>query len=307
MTDVQPEEVEAILAMVGEDRRRKEVAQRDFRQPRRLDQEGIATVRRLVSRALAGVDKHLTATLRASHPLALVDASETSAEGLLAQARAPLAMARFEVDGQPGWVRWDVPTAVTCIERVLGSSSGSASERRLSRTERRMLCELLGGVVRPVADALGVRCERFASIGEPADIGSWRDGARGGDAHRLRIEIGYERPEGASAFEIWMPGVSRAPGLTGASCEAASALPEHLCAVDVVVSASLGAVEVRLADLLALDPGDVIPLEAPAGAPIELCVDGRAVATAELGARKGRRVVRIASVRPAPEDEEEER
>ena len=72
-------------------------------------------------------------------------------------------------------------------------------------------------------------------------------------------------------------------------------LPEHLDLVPVAISARLGAADLPLAELLALEVGDVIPLGVDAGAPLEVWAEDRPWAQAMLGASAGRLALRLHS------------
>jgi flagellar motor switch protein FliN/FliY len=72
--------------------------------------------------------------------------------------------------------------------------------------------------------------------------------------------------------------------------------------MDVVleVSVELGRCAMRIGDVLALGTGAVVALDRPAGAPVDVLVNGRPIARAEVVAVDERYGVRIAQVLTAP-------
>ncbi|HKX46678.1 MAG TPA: FliM/FliN family flagellar motor C-terminal domain-containing protein, partial [Planctomycetota bacterium] len=85
---------------------------------------------------------------------------------------------------------------------------------------------------------------------------------------------------------------------------AVAALPSHLGGVACGLTVQLGGADISLADLLALEVGDVVELDARADRPVRVTVEGRGVATAVLGLSGARLAVRL--LEPLPTDETDE-
>ena len=82
-SQVEPEEVEAILAAVGDpERTPPEVESRDFRQPRRLSAEGLDALRRGFEGAVADVQAGLGTILGEDLPVRFGSVREVPADGL---------------------------------------------------------------------------------------------------------------------------------------------------------------------------------------------------------------------------------
>ena len=79
-------------------------------------------------------------------------------------------------------------------------------------------------------------------------------------------------------------------------------LPEHLGPVDVTISAQLAGCEVSLDQLLALEAGDVIPIDARVGDLAVVKVEGCAFARARLGQHRGQLAIRIEQLEAKPEE-----
>ena len=118
----------------------------------------------------------------------------------------------------------------------------------------------MGALLQRVAAALGVTLANPRMISKREDVGAWNDSGTGADRARLRVQLDFEGPGGPSAIDLYLPGV-RAPGdEQGGTLES---LPTHLAPVSVELAARLGACDVPLGELLRLEVGDVIPLDAP--------------------------------------------
>jgi flagellar motor switch protein FliM len=70
-------------------------------------------------------------------------------------------------------------------------------------------------------------------------------------------------------------------------------LASHLEAAQVTVTSVLANTTIRLTDLLALQPGDVILTEKPAGAPLTLLVEGKRKFIGNLGQYRGNRAFKV--------------
>lgn len=290
--NVEPEEAQALLGDPAGPSQ-AEVLARDFAVPRRLSARRLKWIERDARERLKRLEQELQSTLREPHSLTLTGLSESSAVDLFAELSQPFAMIRFSVDGQPGWVQWEVAAAIQTIELVLGASEPQdAEERRLSHVESKVLQQILEPIVRGIASVSGVEITSPFVVDQPESIGSWEDVGPRADPQRLVFEVEIEGPCGKSTVTAYLPGVRDD---TGAEATEAAALPTHLGNVPVRLGAVLGAIEVPLAELLRLEVGDVIPLNARVGEPLDVSVDGRICASATLGANNGVLAVRIES------------
>lgn len=293
VSNVEPEEAQAILDLMDPGAgAAPQVTERDFRHPRRL---GIAMLDELRRRTLAGVPEiqaRLAEILCATHSLELGSLSEISADGLFDDLTPPFAVLRFEVAGQPAWIVWETEAAVAAVEKILGSAA-EGEVRRLSHVEAKVLAELLGCVAAGVAEALGVEVAGRKVVQGHEDVGSWRDAGEGADPHRLSIELSFAGPGSESTLVVHLPGFGTDSQSTETDLEAPAELPAHLVDVEVEVSARIEGCEVPLDQLLSLEEGDVIPLEARVGDPTLVAVEGKTFAHGRLGTHRGQLAVRI--------------
>jgi len=301
-TNVEPHEAQAILDAVQPVADRDgvgDVQPRDFARPLRLSDPALEQLRRKVQAVLADCEKELSRALRGEHALELVELGEQSVEGLFDELAEPFALVRFAVDGQPAWVRWDVAGAVAAVEVALGASAPAGGERALSAVERGLLDRLLSSVARRIGAALGLQIGPGHVVEAPEEAGSWADGGPGADRARLRVHLSLDGPGGSSGLDLWLPGIGAEPE-PGAALPAT--LPAHLDQVTVLLAARLGARDVPLAELLAIEEGDVIPLETSSEALLDVLAEDVPCAQARLGCSAGRLALRIETLGPPRED-----
>lgn len=296
-SNVEPEEVQAILDLTAEDAGHPtEVVPRDFARPIRLSPAELEAARLQLRQALPAAEAELSRALRSAHALQLVEADEANVEGLFANLEEPFAVVRFEVGGQPGWLVWESSAALTAVEVALGASDPRAVEpRRPSAVERSVLVRILSAVLGKFAATLGIEIERARVPEIVDDLGSWRDGGPASDRRRLHVHLAFDGPGGASAMRVYLPGIDPREGPARSRAQA-PALPAHLEQVKVSVAARLGQSEIPLAELLAIEPGDVIPLAAPADEALHVYLEDRPCARGVLGSHHGNLAVQITEV-----------
>lgn len=301
--DVEPEELQALL----EDEpapapARGETVPRDFSAPLRLDARALEALRRRVRSGLPAVERAFAEALRRTWPLDVEELREIGCEGLFARAARPLCVVRFRVDGQPGWLSWRPEAALAAIEAALGAHAPVASEPRpFTRVERALLEQLLTGVARAACAALELAPQDLALVHDAEQLGSWRDGGAAADPGRLHVSLTVDGPGRASRLDLYLPCVhGPAPQATAAA--AVKTPPRHAEGVDVELAAELGSTAVPLAELLRLEVGDVIPLDARVDQPLAVRIEGRPFALARLGARAGELALRIERLH-APDDD----
>ncbi len=275
------------------------VAERDFGQPRRLTQCALLKAGRRVEAVLSEAEQDLVRWLRAPVRLEFASVGEVDAREVFAQAQDPLAAFRFRTGGQLGWMVWENPASVAAVERVLGATEAEEHEgeglpcRPLSRLERSVLLRLWKTTLTVIGSALGLELEELTAVGERRQTGSALDVDRAPDLHRLAVELEFIGGPLDSRVRLYLP---LAPGSLLAPKSAlptVKQLPAHLDGVPLEVSVELGRAELQLSDLLALEPGDVIPLDSAISKPLTLEVDGRPVADVRLGRAHGRLAARL--------------
>ena len=302
--ELDPEEAEALRALAEPPPSGavpvRAVEPRDFARPMRLSPRELEAAAANVRRALATAGAEFARAVRGCGELRLVDATEVSAERLRDGLAEPLAALTFEVDGQPGWLLCELPSALAVVEVALGSSdSDELPERALSAVERQVFLRLFAPLVETLGAVLGVAASSAAVPRALEELGSWRDGGEQADRRRLLLQLELDGPRAPGVVRIYYPGID--PRHAGASAPS-SELPPHLTGVRIDLAARLGASDIPLAELLALEPGDVIPLSKRADEPLNVYAEDELRARAELGSKHGRLALRIVEVGPGEEN-----
>jgi len=278
--------------VLGRKKPAQRVAARDFARPRRLSPERAKAFALTLENHLPALEKRLREACGQTFGLKLAGLDEGDADGLLRSLAEPLCVLRFRAAKALGWLLWDSAAAVAAVEAVFGARAAAATARRLSPSETRVATQLLGEVARGVAEVLGTTLSEPALVQVATELGDWHDAGPEAESHRLVIALEIRAGEGTSLLRVCLPGLS-----AGADAATAAPLPEslpaHLEHLEVELSACLSGCALTLDQLLALEEGDVIPLEARLGDPTTLSVEGLTLAQARLGSHQGRLAVRI--------------
>jgi len=280
-----------IQAVLGRKKPAQGVAARDFRQPRRLGEKRLAALRLALENALAALEKRLAETSGVRVALALGTLGEADAEKVLASLGEAPCVLRFRCQHALAWGGWDPAAAVCVVEAILGAKGGKPAARKLSPTETRIALSFLGEIARSVTGVLALATSDFALVQAQTELGSWREDGAEAESYRFEVPLELRLGDQASTLRLYLPGL--AGDEPAASASVPEALPAHLVEVEVELSARLRGCELSLEQLLALEAGDVIPLEARLGDPTTLSVEGLTLAQGRLGRHRGRLAVRI--------------
>ena len=305
--DVTQEEIEALLEQLRPLARSKplpaDVRERDFEVPSRLGARKLVQLRERLAGTLTAIRRGLATSLRGAVELDLADVVEVDVGKRLDELEPPFAVVRFRVAGEPGWIVWELEGAIAAIEIALGATDTEETEERaLSAVERGMLRELLEPLLSELTRSIGLTPSDLSVCEGLEDLGSWREAGDRADPQRLALQLRFEGPGGESTLRTYLPGV--VPGRGEGQTPAPDApLPANLREVPVDVSARLGAADIPLSELLAIEPGDVVPLGVPDDELVTLWVEDRPCARARLGSHLGMLAVHIDHFeRPDDED-----
>jgi len=294
-----PQELEAILAAVAHKSASVTgpALTRDFARPQRLSADERAELRERLVRALPLLERELSNVLRARARVSLSDVDEIDAAAAIGELRPPMAVAPFQARGQPCWLVWESVAAVAALELALGAPEAKGGEaRKLTSVEGMLFKRVATSIVRELGVVLDFDPDglRIATLLE--ELGSPRDAGDQYDPRRLLVLLEIEIPTGTSSLRLYLP----APKIERVDARVKSALgaslPAHLDLVPLSISARLGAADLPLAELLALEVGDVIPLGVAADEPLEVWAEDRPWASALLGSSAGRLALRLHSL-----------
>ncbi|MDG1984769.1 MAG: FliM/FliN family flagellar motor C-terminal domain-containing protein [Planctomycetota bacterium] len=314
---VEPEEAAALAATMnteeeGAGSRVSVVVPRDFTEPRTLSADRINRIHKTLSARLQAMANLLAGPLRGHPTLSVGEVSEVNAQGLFDDLNSPFLVHGFEAADQLGWVMWTPEAARLASDLILSgpkdplppAGEGEAPPEPeeepalnpiLSKTERRVIARLLDQVVGLVVAEFGLTMEPGAIWQEPEELTSLEDLGPDADSRRLFIHLSFEDAAGnASDIRIYIPGI---PGdeTSDAGTEHSTA-PQHLAPVHMSVDAVLGGTFVPLTELLGVEVGDVIPLDARLGDPIRFEVEETTCAQGRFGAHDGLLAIRLDEV-----------
>ncbi|MCP3914817.1 MAG: hypothetical protein GY711_04555 [bacterium] len=297
---VEQEEVEAIREAVEPLAvQRKAVETRDFRRPRRLSRAHLSAVKHSLEVAMPKAAAAIATPLRKTHKLTIASVSETDAGELFDSLVPPFLVYGFPCGMGRGWLVWDTaPAAATCETILSGTveGDGDAAARSLSPTERRVARSLLDALVAPITRSLGLHARSGALALERDELSTLAEESPTADTRRLLVHMMFEGPGAPSEMRVYVP--AKFPAIDPFEVE--DEAPEHLEEVPFELSATLGSVEVSLAELMRLEVGDVIPLGVTKGESIQIHIGERARATAQWGRHQGRLAIRIEDLQQMP-------
>jgi flagellar motor switch protein FliM len=297
-----PEEVQAIadaMAVDGGEKPPLEVAERDFRIPRRLSLEVVKKLEGTLRNSIPSLKRSLQSVVPAELVLEPIAVREITAAGLFENPSPPFVIARFMTGNAPGWVVWEPSQAIACVQAALGMPDADGSkvdpDRELSFVERRLMARILEMLLAPIAKRFNLEVEGLFIAEKPDDIGSWEDEGPDADAHRLCVEFSLQALETESTITFYLPGFLTA-GVDLDEVEEAVEAPAVLGSIPIEIGARFDPVEVPLSQLLEIEVGDVIPLAPVRSAQVTLNVEDRAIASAELGRNYERLAVRVTEI-----------
>ncbi len=275
--------------------RAAQVESRQFDRPQRLPAAELAELRERLRKALPELARELAAAMRGAPAIELVELAEVHAETVTHGLVEPFAMLRFEVDRQPGWLVWDCKAALATLDVALGAAEpAETSARAFTSIERGMFPRVLAPMLTRLAKNFGLTTANLSCVQARDTIGHWRQGGDKAEPQRLCATLSIDGPGGASTLRVLLPGVMPAQR-PAPRTEKAAPLPAHLADVQVELYARLGDSDVPLAQLLALEVGDVIPLGLPAGGELEVLVEDQPRLRATLGRKSEHLALRITS------------
>lgn len=310
-SNVTAEEASALAQPAEGAARQRAIAARDFREPRRLAPAELERIARVAACAIPEIEGSLRVWLRGAWKVRIESVHEVNSRLLLDGVRDPYFLLAFQCANRPCWAMWDPAMASAAAELALGAVAVTEPKARdLSSVELGVLRNLVGRSMSSIAQALGVRIDNIRSVLGDVQLALERADAREADPTRIAVQVALSGPIGESTLRFYIAGVTP-PQSTQPTKEAASAkdkkratTPEHLASVPFVVSGQLGTSEVELADLLRLEPGDVIPLSVAVDSPLTVYVDGVPCASARFGDHKGRLTLQLIDFR-APNAEQQ--
>ncbi len=296
-SQLDPEEVQAIAdAMSEPSEAAPQVAERDFRIPRRLSLEVVKKLEEALRNSIPTLQRSLQAVVPTEIVLEPTSVREITARGLFDKVDEPFVIARYVTGRAPGWAVWEPEAAIASVQAALGMPLHDDEEidtgRELSFIERRMMARILKALLEPIAERFQLDVKGLAIAEKSDEIGSWEDEGADADAHRLCVDLHLTAAGRESNLTLYMPGFLPAEVELEEEEEESSA-PAHMTEVAVDVRALFESVEVPLSDLLDIEVGDIVPLGPVRSSKVTLMVDKTEIAHAKLGRNYERLAVRL--------------
>jgi flagellar motor switch protein FliM len=302
--NVSEPEIDALLARPEEPR--PSVVARDFREPRRLSAADLEALRRPLESASAAVLDAVRLVVPIEIALEPIEIGETSLDAVLRDDGTDVVGAVCEGASGPSIVTLDARSAVAIAEIALGADENESPEARaMTPLEKTLVDRLLVRVLERATQSLQLAAKETRAFASRAllarEVGT--DGDRRRVALRIPLTIGPTR----AVIHVLLAGV-KVPAPKGAPAAPASkdakkpALPAEIAPTIVDLCAVLARTDILLTELLALEPGDVITLDAAPGQTIVIEIEGQPRARARFGARDARMAVRIQEIlrNPSP-------
>jgi len=188
------------------------------------------------------------------------------------------------------------------LDVALGAATPENDQRRrFTSIERSMFVRVLSGAVTRITKSVGATAGNFTVAQDIDAFGNGRQGGDKAEAQRVCVTLAIESVAGSGTWKLYLPGLAGSARPTPRP-EKPAPLPAHLADVRVELRARLGASEVPLSELLALEVGDVIPLSMSIGDPLRVLVEDQDCLRAALGRSQGKLAIQISHVeRPKSE------
>jgi len=295
-------EIDALLASPAEPR--PAVVSRDFREPRRYSASDLETLRRQGEIAAAAVLESLRAVVPIEIVPEAIEVAEASLDVATRGDGTEIVGALCDGATGPSVALLEALSAVAIAELALGADENESTESRpLTPLESKLVERLLVRVLERAAQSLQIpgKDPRFFASRTALS----RELGTDGDRRRIAIRIPFSIGPARAVIHLLMAGVKLPPPAKSAAPAKdarKTSLPAEIAPTNVEISAVLARTDILLTELLALEPGDVIPLDIGPGQPIALEIEGEPRARAKFGARDGRLAVRIQEIlrTPAP-------
>lgn len=297
-------EIDALLARPEEPR--PSVVTRDFREPRRLSAGDLEALRRPAESAASAVLEAVRLVVPVEIGLEPIDLGEASLDATLRDDGTDIVGAVCDGPGGPSIVAVESSSAVAMAEVALGADEADApSARPLTTLERNLIDRLLVRVLERAGQSMQIATKDTRAFSSRVALA--RELGADGDRRRVAIRVPLTIGPTRVVLHVLLAGVKvpapkNPPAAPAAKDARKPNLPAEIAPTNVELCAVLARTDILLTELLALEAGDVITLDAAPGQTIAIEIEGQARARARFGAREGRMAVRIQEIirNPSP-------
>ncbi len=283
----------------------------DFRQPNKLGRDHTRALQVANETFARQATTILTTSLRATSSMTLLSVEQRTYDEYISSLATPTFLVTIAVEPLPGVVmlEFSLRTAMVAVDHLLGGSGGvDQPERPLTDIESALLTSLVRRLVNEMPYAfealVSIRPElisielspQFVQNAAPSDVMI---------VASFDMRIGQEETLGTlcwpfEALHGALEAMSAKPlrgGLGAAEAAAIEAtISEQISTAPVDVTVRFDSVALTPAEILCLEPGDVLPLGHPVAAPLALAVAGVPYASAVPGSTGKRLACRIVDI-----------
>jgi flagellar motor switch protein FliM len=285
----------------------------DFRRPTKLSREHIRTLQIAYETFARQHATLLTTSLRAVSQVSLISIEQLTYDEYISGLSSPTIVAMFSIDPLPGTaiLEFSLSTAMACIDHMLGGPGGPQPQRPLSDIET----PLLHGLIERTLGELRYAFEGIVALRpEMTTIEYNPQFAQAGATSDAVIVASFEMRVGTEecVASICLPFGSIFPKLQGEQGSAvlteAQRLAREAAYRNVVAGLEGAPIEVAVrfqpvrmhpADLIGLQPGDVVPLAHTTSTPLAVTTADITFAYAVPGAH-GNRLACLVVPSPQP-------
>lgn len=288
----------------------------DFTRPSKFSKDQLRTLRMMHEVFCRGAQTHLSALLRTMVEIEVVTADQMAYGELVNSMPAPSLINVVSMEPLEGnaILEINLPIVFSIIDRLVGGPGTHRPRlRELTEIELALIQNVTDGLLRAFSEAWAsvapvtmraVATEmnpQFAQVVPPSDMVvvvsfELRVGAAKGTMALCVPYVVLEPVIGRLTAQSYLSTLS-----DGSSPDTRREIAEGLADVEVPVAAELGHTELDVADLLALAPGDVIPLSTRPGGDVHVRVGRRVAFMAQAGTRGRRAAIQITRVMDEPE------
>ncbi len=288
----------------------------DFTRPSKFSKDQLRTLRMMHEVFCRGAQTHLSALLRTMVEIEVVTADQMAYGELVNSMPAPSLINVVTMEPLEGnaILEINLPIVFSIIDRLVGGPGTHRPRlRELTEIELALMQNVTDGLLSAFSEAWqsvaqvnmrSVATEmnpQFAQVVPHSDM-----------VVVVSFELRVGKSKGTMAlcvpYVVLEPVIGRLTAQSYLSTLADSSSPDTrrgiadgLADVEVPVSAELGQARLNVADLLALAPGDVIPLSSHPGADVGVRVGRRVAFSAQAGTRGRRAAIQITGVIDEPE------
>lgn len=296
--NVSEPEIDALLARSEEPR--PSVVARDFREPRRLSSGDIEALRRPLENSAAAVLETLKLVVPVEIAMEAPEIGEASLDAVLRDDGTQVVGAICDGATGASVLVLDALSAIAIAEVALGADESATPEARaMTPLEKNVMDRLLVRVLERALQSLQIAAKDVRAVGSRAHL--VREVGPDGDRRRVALRIPLAIGPTRTVLHLLLAGVKvpapkAAPTTPAAKDAKKAALPAEIAPTNVDLCAVLARTDILLTELLALEPGDVITLDAAPGQTIAIEIEGQPRARARFGVRESRLAVRIQEI-----------